>query len=112
NQDGGEHARAVMTGPSGYRVAVFPLARTPQCGDGPFAAAGAVCADGGGPIGWGAGGGALRAVARGAGCCGRLGAVGVAAGAVAGAGFVSGDADGSGAMMLTAGIDAAEGKSY
>src|SRR5690349_12408437 len=77
--------------PSADRVAGFAYDGTPQCRAGPFAAAGAVCADGGGPIGWGGGGGVLRAAARGAGCV-RFGAAGAAAGAVAGAGFVSGGA--------------------
>jgi hypothetical protein len=80
-----------------------------------LAAVGALFADGGGPIGWAGGGGdALRAAARGPEC--RLGAAGAAAGAAGGAGLVSGFASGgpagSGVMMLTAGIEAAEGKSY
>jgi hypothetical protein len=95
--------------PSTARVAGFACARTPQCSAGPFAALGAACVDGGGPICCGGWGGALRAAARGA---GRRGAAGAAAGAAGGVGFVSGGAPGSGVMMLTGGIEEAEGKSY
>jgi hypothetical protein len=79
-------------------------ARAPQCaGAAVEAVAGAICC--GGAV-------AGRAGGRGGACTTRRGGAGGGGGAVAVAVFGSGDVPGSAVMMLTAGIEAADGKSY
>jgi hypothetical protein len=91
------------------RVPAFTADRTPQCGAGPVAVVG------GGGAGTICCGAAVAARAGGcAGCTGctlRRGAAGGAGTVAAVVAFGSGVMPGSGVMMLTGGIEAAEGKS-
>jgi hypothetical protein len=90
------------------RVSAFAADRTPQCGAGAAVAAGGV-----GTICCGA---LVAARAGGRGGCGgwspRRAGAGGGVGTVAVVAFGSGFMPGSGVMMLTGGIEAAEGKSY